>query len=184
MKIIFDDNGKIIDLLQNDVSLKGCKYDIVQVDIPELDNLSDEQLIEAKETYINQNLDVLESNDRLKNALISKRYSEINKKTQELIYAGIDYTYNSETIHFNFDIYNQLEFTAVRIKADTDELTYPYRIWEGNYSFNFENKSDLVAFLNTVFNFIQDKKDEGKELRDSLLDKTLQELIEFEDTRG
>ena len=124
MKIIFDNNSKIIDLIQNNVVLNGCKFDIVQVDIDELDNLSDEDLSAIKVNYIGQDISVLESNDRLKNAFILKRYSEINKKTQELIYAGIDYTYNNETIHFNFDIYKlgikqidyNMDFTKIRLR--------------------------------------------------------------------
>ena len=70
------------------------------------------------------------------------------------------------------------------MQSKIDSLSFPYELWEGNSSLDFETKDDLQTFLDYIFNFIMTKKAEGKILRDSLQTKTLQELIEFEDTRS
>ena len=199
MQIIFDNNGKIVDLLQHEQqSINGINnLEIISIQHP-ADNYpsqiadpdyilkSGEQFFENWKTQlINQNISVLEDEtQKVKNALYNLRYNQINNKTQKLIYSGIDYTYKGETVHFYFDQFNQLEFTALRIKADANELTYPYKVWEGNNSLEFAIKADLIAFLNTVFDFIQNKKIEGKNLRDSLLVKTISELVNFVDPRN
>lgn len=113
----------------------------------------------------------------LKELLLEKVKTNINKKTEDLIDNGFEY----QGINFRTDQIAQQNFTGLfNVK---EMLSYPYTIWDGDESLDVPSEAELANFCITVLQFVESKRQEGKALRDNLSSLSEINLINYVDPR-
>jgi hypothetical protein len=98
---------------------------------------------------------------------------KFNRETAEIIYNGIEY----EGVQFNCDALAQQNFTGLLIKKDA--IPYPYEVWEGDCFVSIKNSLEMDTICNKIFTFISVTRAVRRHKRDTLQDKTTEELIEL-----
>jgi hypothetical protein len=107
------------------------------------------------------------------------RYGEVTDKTSEII-DGPGYIYRS--VPFHTDMVAQMNFSG--LFAVRSGLSYPYTVWDGDGSVELADEQDLTAFCMGVMAHIETVRRQGKAVRDSLKDMTLEQLLNFTDPRS
>lgn len=112
--------------------------------------------------------------------LRNRRYAEVSAKTGLLIENGF---FTFKGVAFQTDAVNQANFQTLTIGILAGQLTYPYTIWNGNYSTTLDSAEEASVFTKGFFECIATVRYTGKVLRDSLQSMTLEELTNFKDER-
>lgn len=114
-----------------------------------------------------------------KDELYNKRYQEVTTKTSQIL-DNNGFVYNN--VHFYTDLTAQFNWNCLMIQKDV--LTYPFEIWDGEQHLTFNDSTSLLLFLQSAFQYVYEKRYEGKLIRDSLAGMTYNELLNFVDPRG
>lgn len=111
--------------------------------------------------------------------LYTNCYNLVTQKTSEIL-DGKGFCFNN--VHFYTDLTAQFNWNCLMIQKDV--LVYPFEIWDGEQHLTFNDSASLMQFLQAAFQYVYEKRYEGKLIRDSLAGMTYEELLNFIDPRG